>query len=170
MISLRPITPDLALIFKDVRLRALKDMPQAFSSTYATESQLTDDEWRTRSQQWNGEKAILYIAVDHSHANTACGIVACYGEDDSGSRHGHVISMWVDPAYRRAGVGRMLVDGLKAWGYKRGLHALKLMVTSVNLSAIDFYLRVGFRMTGKTGPYPNDPAITEYEMLLGLDP
>jgi len=170
MISLKPITPDMAPTLRDVRLRALRDTPLAFSSTYESESQLTDEEWLARSQRWNGEDEILYIAIDHSHANSACGIVACSSEEDNGIHHGHVISMWVDPAYRRAGVGRMLIDALKSWAHSRGLHALKLMVTSVNYGAIDFYHRVGFRMTGQTGRYPNDPAITEYEMLLRLVP
>jgi ribosomal protein S18 acetylase RimI-like enzyme len=44
-----------------------------------------------------------------------------------------------------------------------------LMVTDVNTGAIGFYERLGFRKTGKTKPYPNDPAMIEYEMLLPLD-
>jgi ribosomal protein S18 acetylase RimI-like enzyme len=50
------------------------------------------------------------------------------------------------------------------------MRELKLMVTSVNDNAIRFYERLGFRMSGKTGAYPNDPAIAEYEMLLPLTP
>ena len=38
------------------------------------------------------------------------------------------------------------------------------MVTSANLAAISFYQRLGFIRTGRTEPYPNDPAIFEYEM------
>jgi hypothetical protein len=33
---------------------------------------------------------------------------------------------------------------------------------------MDFYLRNGFHPTGHTGPYPNDPAVFEHEMLLRL--
>jgi ribosomal protein S18 acetylase RimI-like enzyme len=45
---------------------------------------------------------------------------------------------------------------------------LKLMVTSVNPGAIAFYERLGFSRTGKTSVYPNDAAITEYEMMRAL--
>jgi hypothetical protein len=55
-----------------------------------------------------------------------------------------------------------------AWNRSIGASGLKLMVTSVNQGAIAFYMRMGFRMTGVTGPYPNDPAIIEYEMALAI--
>jgi len=38
------------------------------------------------------------------------------------------------------------------------------MVTSSNHAAMEFYGRLGFSMTGRTEPYPNDPALMEYEM------
>ena len=166
MIHLRTITPETASIFKAVRLRALRDAPQAFSSTYAKESQLSDEEWIKRSERWYGNGAIGFLAMEEPGNGEACGLVACYAEDSEGVLRGHVISMWVDPAFRRAGVGRMLIDALMNWAESRGLRELNLMVTSVNRGAIEFYERIGFRMSGKTGPYPNDPAIIEYEMLL----
>jgi ribosomal protein S18 acetylase RimI-like enzyme len=46
--------------------------------------------------------------------------------------------------------------------------ALKLMVTSSNQPAIQFYERLGFTMTGRVQPYPNDPGLSEYEMEKSL--
>ena len=166
MIFLKPITPEMALLFKDVRLRALRDMPLAFSSTYAKESEFPESEWVRRSNRWRGDEAILYLAFDEKDEKAACGMVACYAEEEGDVARGHVISMWVDPQYRRAGVGKLLIEGLRNWARFRGLHGLKLMVTSVNQGAIDFYARTGFVMSGKTGPYENDPAVFEYEMVL----
>jgi ribosomal protein S18 acetylase RimI-like enzyme len=164
MITLEPITPEIALIFKAVRLRALQESPTAFSSTYAKESQISEDEWLKRSVRWASDGAVGYIAFEEGNA---CGLVACYAEGEHPVR-AHVVSMWVDPACRRAGVGKMLIDALIAWATAHGLHELKLMVVSVNQGAIQFYERIGFRKSGVTGPYPNDPAIMEYEMLLPL--
>jgi ribosomal protein S18 acetylase RimI-like enzyme len=166
MITLERIAPHNALVFKTIRLRALRSDPTAFGSTYAKESQLSDQEWVTRSLRWSSDGFIAYLAFDEENA---CGLVACY-IDEHDSQRAHVISMWVDPAWRRAGVGTVLVHGLKAWASARQLRELRLMVTHVNTGAIDFYERLGFRQTGKTEPYPNDPAITEYEMLLTLMP
>jgi ribosomal protein S18 acetylase RimI-like enzyme len=77
--------------------------------------------------------------------------------------------MWVDPGYRRAGVGKKLIDAVIAWNRSRGVRELVLMVTDVNAEAIAFYERLGFAKTGVTEQYPNDPAIIEYEMMLPLD-
>ena len=73
MISLELITPHNAMIFKDVRLRALQDAPSAFCATYANESQLTDDDWVKRAVQWGGEKSVGYLALD---AGIPCGIAS----------------------------------------------------------------------------------------------
>ena len=165
MIRLDRISPENAQVFKTLRLRALQDSPKAFGSTYARESQLSDDEWRQRSLRWASDGSIGYIAYDGA---SPCGLVACYTEEGN-SQSGHVISMWVDPASRRSGVGRALVEALMEWGRSRGLYQLRLMVTSVNTVAIGFYERLGFGRTGGTEPYPNDSTILEYEMILALN-
>jgi ribosomal protein S18 acetylase RimI-like enzyme len=164
MISLERITPANALVFKAIRLRALQSDPTAFGSTYAKESQFSYDEWLTRSLRWSSDDSIGYLAFDGAHT---CGLVACY-TDEQDPQRAHVISMWVDPAWRRAGVGTTLIEGLRSWALSRKMRELRLMVTSVNTGAICFYERLEFRRSGKTEPYPNDPAITEYEMLLPL--
>lgn len=92
-------------------------------------------------------------------------MVFCFTEEHDEAK-GTILSMWVAPEVRRAGVGRLLIDAVADWAKSRGMRGLKLMVTSVNRGAIEFYQRIGFTMSGKTGPYPNDPAITEYEMIL----
>ena len=164
MITLERITVENALLFKAVRLRALLDSPTSFSGTYAKESQLSVEDWLERSLRWSSDGSIGLLAFDNGNA---CGIVAGYVELHD-SLQAHVVSMWVDPAYRRLGVGVVLIDALQEWAKARGVLALKLMVTSVNLGAIKFYERIGFCTSGKVAPYPNDPAITEYEMLLPL--
>jgi len=164
MITLETIRPENALVFKAVRLRALEGAPTAFGSTFAKEAQLSYDEWFRRSVRWSSEGAIGYIAFDR---DAPCGLVVCYADKNEPGR-ADIFSMWVDPAYRRTGVGTALIDGLKNWAVARNLHELRLMVTSVNSSAIRFYERLGFRMSGATGPYPNDAAIFEHEMILRL--
>jgi ribosomal protein S18 acetylase RimI-like enzyme len=164
MVTLEPISPANALVFKAVRLRALQTDPPAFGSTYAKDAAFPDEEWFRRSVRWSSEGSMAWLAFE---GKTPCGLVACYREEEHPNR-AHIVSMWVDPASRRSGVGRALIQSVKDWAIARGLGELKLMVTSVNSGAIRFYEQLGFQKTGVTGPYPNDPAVIEYEMVLPL--
>jgi ribosomal protein S18 acetylase RimI-like enzyme len=160
MIAVEPITSQNALIFKAVRLRALQDTPSAFGSTYAEEAQLTDADWIKRAVRWNGEQGIGFLAID---SGAACGIAGSLLNDKDATR-AHLISMWTAPTHRQRGIGRLLVDEVLRWARLRRVRTLQLMVVSNNEPAILFYQRLGFTRTGRTEPYPNDPALTEYEM------
>jgi ribosomal protein S18 acetylase RimI-like enzyme len=143
-----------------VRLRALRDTPSAFGSTYERESQFPDEEWTARAARWSGDQGIGFLAMD---GNNACGIAGSFLIPEDPAR-AELISMWTAPTHRRNGVGRLLVDEVAAWARLRGACTLLLMVTSVNEPAMHFYERLGFTRTGRTEPYPNDPAVVEYEM------
>ena len=151
-------------LYRETRLRALQDTPSAFGSTYAREVAFTDSEWQQRTANLASGRAIGYLALD---GNIACGIVAAFPAPDDPDNIG-IVSMWVAPTHRRLGVGTLLINGIKEWAASRNARELRLMVTSNNQSAMDFYLRIGFTPTGHTEPYPNDPALFEHEMLLRL--
>lgn len=160
LLKLRSVGPECVATFKAVRLRALQDAPSAFGSTYARESQLSDAEWSQRATQWNGDRSICYLAWD---GDDACGIAAGFLDADEAST-AHLVSMWVAPGQRRRGAGRLLVSGIVDWARSRGAQTLRLTVTSSNDVAGRFYQRLGFVHTGRTEPYPNDPALIELEM------
>jgi ribosomal protein S18 acetylase RimI-like enzyme len=160
LITLDPIAPSNARIFKAVRLRALQGTPSAFGSTYARESQLSDAEWLRRAARWNGDQAAGFIAMD---VDDACGIVCSFLDEEDATR-AHLISMWTAPTHRRQGLGARLVNEVIGWARSRGARAMFLRVTSNNDSAMLFYARLGFERTGRTEPYPNDPSLIEYEM------
>lgn len=164
MIVLERIAARGPSVFKAVRLSALLDTPNAFGSTYARESQLTDADWVERARRWDGERAVMYLAMD---GETPCGIAGAYLDQDDASR-AHLISMWTAPTHRRLGVGGLLVDGIRKWASLQGGRALRLMVVSNNEAAIRFYKRLGFVLTGEAEPYPNDPALIEYEMTMPI--
>jgi ribosomal protein S18 acetylase RimI-like enzyme len=163
---LEQITAKNAMAFKAVRLQALKDSPLAFGSTYAKESQLSDADWLKRAAEWSSERSIAYLAMDGA---SPCGIAGAFlGETDPSKAH--LVSMWVAQNHRRSGLGRALAGTLIAWAEERNAQSLHLAVTNSNRAAIAFYKQIGFRMTEKTAPYPNDPALFEYEMVQLLGP
>lgn len=158
--TLEPINANNAMAFKAVRLNALLESPSAFGSTYAKESQFSDDDWLNRTTTWTSARSISYLAI---YAGDACGIVAAFVEESDISKV-HLVSMWVAPTHRRCGIGRSLISAVVDWARERGALTVRLMVTSSNTSAIRFYERNGFSMTGNTEPYPNDRSLVEYEM------
>jgi ribosomal protein S18 acetylase RimI-like enzyme len=160
VIVIKPITPLNASVFRAVRLRALEDAPQAFTSTYAKESQLPESEWLARAERMNGERGAGFLAMDGEHA---CGIVGVFLDQNDRSR-ALLVSMWTAPTHRRQGVGRLLVEEVLNWSHLRRVRTVLLMVTAINESAIRFYERLGFTRTGRTEPYPNNPAILDHEM------
>jgi ribosomal protein S18 acetylase RimI-like enzyme len=164
MPTLKPITATPIADFRSVRLRALADSPLAFGSTHAKESQFTEADWNRRVLQWNSEQSTAFLAWDDSDS---CGIVACFLDVDHPTQ-AHLVSMWVAPTHRKLGVGRLLVNHMIDWARSRNAMTLHLMVTSCNDNAMRFYERLGFARTGKTEPYPNDPALVEYEMVRSI--
>jgi ribosomal protein S18 acetylase RimI-like enzyme len=160
MVTLQPITPAIASAFKADRLCALLDTPTAFGSTHAKEIQLSDSDWQRRAIQWNGERSVGYIAIADQEP---CGIAASFLYENDPAK-AHLVSMWVAPTHRKLGLGRRLVEAVTDWARAKGADTVCLMVTSSNNGAIGFYESLGFVRTGRTEPYPNDPALVEHEM------
>jgi ribosomal protein S18 acetylase RimI-like enzyme len=160
MVVLERITSANALVFREVRLRALRESPSAFGSTFARESQISDADWIKRADQWTSQRSVGYLAMS---SDEPCGIAATF-LDENDQYKAHLVSMWVDPARRRSGIGHTLIETIRAWAAENGARSLHLTVTSSNSTAIEFYERNGFVPTGKTLPYPNDPKLFEYEM------
>ena len=160
MLTLEQISPKNASLYRAIRLQALQDSPLAFGSTYAKESQLSENDWLNRAADWGSDRSIGYLGV---YQGIPCGIIASYLDEDDLLK-AHLVSMWVNPGHRRSGIGRGLVESIQAWAKNRGARMLLLTVTNINHAAIEFYKRNGFVMTGNTEAYPNDPALFEYEM------
>jgi hypothetical protein len=47
-LSVRKFAPHEWRLYRDLRLRALRELPDAFGSTFAREAERTDDEWTAR--------------------------------------------------------------------------------------------------------------------------
>jgi len=164
MLTLERISPENVAAFKATRLSALQDSPTAFGSTYAKEVKLSDADWCQRAIDWSNQRSTGYLAMEEG---TPCGIGAAF-LDAKDTEKAHLVSMWVAPAQRGKGVGLALVSAIRSWAKDHGARTLRLSVTNNNDRAIEFYRRIGFSMTGKTEPYPNDPALFEYEMSQNL--
>lgn len=71
----------------------------------------------------------------------------------SGQPIGHVVTIDVDPARRRRGIGRMLMRALAERCRGAGVARLQLEVAVDNNAAIAFYRELGFSQTGRIRGY-----------------
>jgi ribosomal protein S18 acetylase RimI-like enzyme len=141
---------------RELRLAALRDSPDWFWSTLEEEVDRPEAWWRSFIAA--GGWFLGYVG------RRAVGIVGVIRRDE---RH-QLISMWVAPDARRAGVGRGLVEAAAQWARADGAQELQLEVTSGNDEALRLYERCGFEMTGETEPHPRKPELVEREMVLAL--
>ncbi len=60
------------------------------------------------------------------------------------SRHGYITDIYVDPEFRRRGVGRKLVETTEEWFAAHGLDHVRLQVATANEAGLAFWRSVGF--------------------------
>jgi len=135
--------------WRDLRLRSLADSPNAYGSTLEREQAFTEADWRGRVAAWTdpGDDVAGPAVLVHADGEPV-GIGGGY-RDEPGMLH--VVAMWTDPAWRGRGVGRLVLDTLRAWADEHGLR-LHLDVEASNHGARRLYERYGFEATGASRP------------------
>lgn len=79
-------------------------------------------------------------------------------------RHAELVSMWVRPDARGAGVGRRLIEAVLGWAGGVGIGEVRLWVVEGNERAEGVYSRLGFERTGKVAAVREGEPLMEYEM------
>ena len=60
-------------------------------------------------------------------------------------RYSYMAYMYVEPAHRRKGVNRLVIEALKKWSRAQGISELRLKVYDENHGAIKAYKKAGFK-------------------------
>ena len=76
-------------------------------------------------------------------------VVACGGYLPRSTSQVEIKRMRVDPAHRRLGYGRALLEALEERAMSRGYGLVYLETTVVQAPAVDLYRRSGYRQIGK---------------------
>jgi GNAT superfamily N-acetyltransferase len=137
-------------LFKAFRLESLRDEPDAFTSTYDTARRLSDDRWRTLSEQ------LVYFLVERD--DEVLGMVAGGFNNDHPGTH-WLYAMYVTPSARGSAAATMLVDEVCAWARNDGAKELYLHVTTTLERARAFYQKVGFEPTGESFAMSREPEL-----------
>ena len=135
-------------IYKDLRLRALADSPDAFGSLLAREQNRSDAEWASRLTAGSNSSDLPLVAeVAEEPIGLAWGRI-----ENSNPDVADLYQMWVAPSYRRLGAGKMLLAAVITWARAQNASYLELGVTSGNSPARRLYSRAGFEPVGLPQP------------------
>lgn len=168
MTIIRRVQPDDWQALREIRLRALRDIPSAFGSTYDEEVEYGDQVWRERAASGAGDgDQAQWFAVDDQ--GLPVGVVRGSIRDDQAT-HADLWSMWVAPEARRQGLGRRLVAAVEEWATAKLAETLVLWVTSTNEPARRLYEDAGFAPTGESQPLPSDRCREELALAKPLTP
>ena len=145
MVEIRDVCPDEWRGLRELRLRALETDPDAFGSTLAEELATPDAAWTAwAADGWGIGAQTTLVAVD---GDRRLGMGVCILlEAEPGTAK--VFAMWVEPAARRGGLGRDLLDALTRWASSTEAEELLLDVTEDNTAAMSLYEQEGFTSTG----------------------
>lgn len=181
MITVLAMTPDDWERVRVLRLAALADSPDVFSSTLAREEGFGEETWRGRLSgptQFKAEAGHRDIQLDTPVPSQAVTFIAESGGEDMGMATvlivdepgtALVVGVWVSPSARGQGVAPRLFEEMIAWVRDQGLTRVTLDVGDANTSAQKLYANLGFLPTGKRGSLPEPRThILEHELELLL--
>jgi len=146
---IRRVEPEDWELLRDVRLRALREDPDAFLATHAQEAAFADEQWQGRASQDNGASFVIEGAAGAE--GLATGIV------DTDPATVSLVGMWVAPTLRGSGAARELVAQVVGWARARGAARVCLSVEGQNLRAARLYERCGFTEMPEPPALPYTP-------------
>lgn len=149
---------------RKIRLRALQNDPDAFSSSWGDVSQWPPERWTTQIK----EMTTLVAAIETAQGSRDVGMVRS-AHDTTNDHVRWLISMWTAPDARRIGIGTALILQLIEHLKLDSALVLRLDVAQHNTGASALYKRMGFLPTGVvyTLPAPRHH-ITEIQYELTL--
>jgi GNAT superfamily N-acetyltransferase len=157
MVLVREVTADDVEAFRDIRLEALRDAPEAFGSTYAREVAFAEADWQRRIAR--GGNFLGYLP--EASATEPAGLIGGYQEDP---QLVELVSMYIRPRARGRGVGEALIATVIDWAASRNAASVHLWVTEPNKPARLLYERCGFALTGERQSLPSNPSLDEVAM------
>ncbi len=107
----------------------------------------------TVDRHFDPQQAPFWWIETTPEADRACleiGCVwACKGIGQvTGEPIAYILALWVDPAWRRRGLGTALVRAVERWADESGFAAVELQVFGQNAAARALYERLGFQVAG----------------------
>lgn len=171
--NIRTIKTGDGPLLKELTLRSVADAPHAFGGpdTLTEEQERPDEHWDGFAAECAGDveawrdRCVGYFAFDDEIACAKA--IAFLSVKNPGIAQ--MTGVWVDPRFRRRGLGKRLVRETCEWAVSKGANRLMLWVDDANPDGVLFYEALGFKAAGKSRPVSEDSPLREsaYELSLG---
>lgn len=156
---LRPIDVGDWVALRALRLEALAEAPDSFTSTFQGALKESDDEWRAKAASGS------YVVVEREGRFLA---MARCDADPSDDSLAWLYSMYVTPNERGRGLADALIEWVAEQVHARGCSKILLHVAASATRAVALYERRGFAPTGNSLPISHDSSQRVFEYARDL--
>jgi len=145
-VTIRSAREEDAPAYRDLRLEALRNHPEAFSSDYAANLAQPMTFWTERLSNSPDSGVMIYFAVHDPPLIGMCGITR---QNSPKLQHSAtIVGMYIRPDWRGFRIAEGLVTACVDWARTLDVKIVKLAVVTTNTRAIRCYARCGFQVYG----------------------
>lgn len=163
-VRVRELSKGEGLLWRDLRLEALAESPDAFAATYENDAYRPDSDWHEMIDATAADSCSTSLVAEVEAEPV--GMAFC--RMDRGRGVGELFAMWVRPSARRCGAGRALLEYALGWMRSQGGTSAELTVTETNTAAVQLYVSSGFVDTGRRESLRRESALKVIAMQRDL--
>ena len=144
-IIIRRAKPEDVESFRELRLEALKNHPDAFGQNYYDTVEKDNEYWVNKLQINPIEDALFFAEKD----SQLIGMTGIHRNMAAKAKHAAMIwGVYVKPGWRGRHISESLILSCVEWAKGQGVVIIKLAVVTSNTSAIHCYKKCGFTIYG----------------------
>ncbi|MHC4940033.1 MAG: GNAT family N-acetyltransferase [Planctomycetota bacterium] len=136
--------------YRTIRLRSVREDPEAFMASYEEESARTVEQDRERlAASEASDDNFVFAAFEDGQPVGITGVLRLFGHRSKGRHKAMIWGVYVAPEMRGRGIGRALMEtAIDAIAAAPGIEAIQLGVGQSNKPALALYRSVGFETYG----------------------
>jgi putative acetyltransferase len=143
----RPDAPDAAALIEELEAHLASLYPSESRHGYSVDKLIA--------------QGVAFFLLREEETPAGCGGIQLFGTE-----YGELKRMYVRPAFRGRGFGKLMLDHLVDYARARHVGVLRLETGIHQAAAIAMYERAGFRRVPPFGNYSDDPVSRCYEMKI----
>jgi GNAT superfamily N-acetyltransferase len=99
----------------------------------------------TVDRYFTAQTPLWFVLAEDGGARIACMWMGIAIDQITGKRHPNIFLLYVEPAYRRQGIARALMQNVERWAKSQGYTQIGLQVFTTDRPAIALYEKLGYQ-------------------------